>query len=215
MFQSHGGCFGDLEICTVLTENLHCNHGNQLASFLQSHFSVLYIVQVLLLKRRHRHRQVCPLHNRRIKLCHLECFSLRMYVTCVYRWLNGLTTRFGAGAQQIDHIEMVTDMDEDFQLGHQGAVLAGGSTLCRWADDTHYNHFTATGQAFAWGTTFWEGSQKNNTTVTWKCQISKCTALPNPLLGNVQWSTQKGARSWQAHSEESRFLKKEQNSPVW
>lgn len=36
-----------------------------------------------------------------------------------------LTARFGAGSQQVHHVQVITDVDQDLQLGHQGLVLAG------------------------------------------------------------------------------------------
>lgn len=36
-----------------------------------------------------------------------------------------LTVCFGAGSQQVDHVQVITDVDQDLQLGHQGLVLAG------------------------------------------------------------------------------------------
>lgn len=36
-----------------------------------------------------------------------------------------LTAWFGAGSDQIDHVQMVSDVNQDLQLRHQGLVLAG------------------------------------------------------------------------------------------
>lgn len=41
-----------------------------------------------------------------------------------------LTSRLRTGSQQVDDIEMMSDMNENFQLWHQGAVLAGCGSLC-------------------------------------------------------------------------------------
>ena len=37
-------------------------------------------------------------------------------VVLVTGLLGGLTARLGAGSQEVDHIEMVPDVDEDLQL---------------------------------------------------------------------------------------------------
>lgn len=36
-----------------------------------------------------------------------------------------LTVGFGAGSHQVHHVQVITDVDQDLQLGHQGLVLAG------------------------------------------------------------------------------------------
>ena len=43
--------------------------------------------------------------------------------------LSVLTIRFGAGAQQVHHVQMVPDVDQNLQLGHQCLVLASGGSL--------------------------------------------------------------------------------------
>lgn len=35
------------------------------------------------------------------------------------------TVWLGAGPHQVHHVQVVTDVDQDLQLGHQGLVLAG------------------------------------------------------------------------------------------
>lgn len=44
------------------------------------------------------------------------------------RWPS-LTVGLGAGPQQVDHVQVVTDVDQDLQLGHQGLVLAGRGSV--------------------------------------------------------------------------------------
>lgn len=41
----------------------------------------------------------------------------------------GLTVGFGASSQQVDHIQMVSYVNEDFQLRHEGFVFAGRRSL--------------------------------------------------------------------------------------
>lgn len=120
-----------------------------------------------------------------VKLWCLKCFSWNMYITCVHKQWSGLTAGFGAGTQQIHHIEMVTYMDQDLQLRHQGTVLTGGSTLCVWADIKHYSRFIAAGQACASG-------HENNTK---SMEMSKFSVfnvhLTYALSGSIQkwvWS---------------------------
>lgn len=45
----------------------------------------------------------------------------------------GLTIGFGASSQQVDHIQMVSYVNEDFQLRHEGFMFTG----CRSLYDTH------------------------------------------------------------------------------
>lgn len=70
----------------------------------------------------------CVLLNNAQPLCGISDSFLTMTVFEGFKGI--LTTWFGAGSQKVDHIEMVTNMDEDLQLRHQSAVLAGGSALC-------------------------------------------------------------------------------------
>lgn len=38
---------------------------------------------------------------------------------------HSLTVGFGAGSQQVHHVQVITDVDQYLQLRHQGLVLAG------------------------------------------------------------------------------------------
>lgn len=40
-----------------------------------------------------------------------------------------LTVWFGAGSDQIDHVQMVSDVNQYLQLRHQGFVLAGRGSV--------------------------------------------------------------------------------------
>ncbi len=47
---------------------------------------------------------------------------------CLHVWR--LTSRLRTGSQQVDDIQMMSNMNENFQLWHQGTVLTGCGSLC-------------------------------------------------------------------------------------
>lgn len=46
-----------------------------------------------------------------------------------------LTVRFGAGPQQVHHVQVITDVDQYLQLRHQGLVLAGRGAVWNTRDE--------------------------------------------------------------------------------
>ena len=50
-------------------------------------------------------------------------------------WVRLLTARFGAGSQQVHHIQMISNVNQYLQLWHQGLVLAGCGSI--WNTGTH------------------------------------------------------------------------------
>lgn len=41
-----------------------------------------------------------------------------------------ITSLLGAGSQQVNHVQMVANVGQDFELSHQSFVLAGRGPLC-------------------------------------------------------------------------------------
>ncbi len=71
----------------------------------------------------------CVLFNNAQPLCGISDAFLT--VDCFLRVLKGYSPPGLVQApRRLTTIEMVTNMDEDLQLRHQSAVLAGGSALC-------------------------------------------------------------------------------------
>lgn len=40
------------------------------------------------------------------------------------------TSLLGAGSQEVDHIQMMSDVSQDLEFGHQSFVLTGRGPLC-------------------------------------------------------------------------------------
>lgn len=51
-------------------------------------------------------------------------------MTLMGQGLGCPTSGLGAGSQQVDHIQVMPDVDQDLQLGHQRLALIGRCALC-------------------------------------------------------------------------------------
>lgn len=78
------------------------------------------------------------------------------------------TSLLGAGSQQVDDIQVVADVGQDLELGHQSLVLTGRGPLCVRIK----GRIKATGQ---WGSFLWGGPPA---LCVW--QRSALTALASP-----------------------------------
>lgn len=68
-----------------------------------------------------------------------DCY--RLWIFIIYRTFGavGLTIGFGAGSQQVDHIQMVSYVNEDFQLRHEGFMFTSRRSLYDTHKHTQYN----------------------------------------------------------------------------
>lgn len=65
-------------------------------------------------------------------------YRLWIFIIFYTSGAGGLTIGFGASSQQVDHIEMVSYVNEDFQLRHEGFMF----TRRRALYDTHKQYNT-------------------------------------------------------------------------